>query len=236
MLNTATVLTGGGLGITAGSRIPERVREGLMAILGLFVVVYGVRTAVSPAFSGRAAPDLAVVLLALLVGTAIGSILDLDGLLHRFGDAVEARVGGGDGDGRLGRALVTTSLLFCVGPLTILGSFDDGARGDILLLGIKSALDGVAALAFGASLGVGVLLSAVTVLVVQGALTAAAYLTRGAVDPALVTAALGTGGVLLVAIGLGLLEVRRLRVADMLPALIVAPLFELAVRSWNLPI
>ena len=236
LLNTATVLTGGGLGITAGSRIPQRVREGLIAVLGLFVVVYGVRTAVSPAFSGRAAPDLAVVLLALLVGTAIGSILDLDGLLHRFGDAVEARVGGGDGDGRLGRALVTTSLLFCVGPLTILGSFNDGARGDILLLGIKSALDGVAALAFGASLGVGVLLSAVTVLVVQGALTAAAYLTRGAVDPALVTAALGTGGVLLVAIGLGLLEVRRLRVADMLPALLVAPLFELAVRSWNLPI
>jgi uncharacterized protein len=236
LLNTATVLTGGGLGITAGSRIPERVREGLIAILGLFIVVYGVRTAISPAFSGRAAPDLAVVLLALLVGTAIGSILDLDGRLHRFGDAVEARVGGGDGDGRLARALVTTSLLFCVGPLTILGSFDDGARGDILLLGIKSALDGVAALAFGASLGVGVLLSAVTVLVVQGALTAAAYLTRGAVDPALVTAALGAGGVLLVAIALGLLEVRRLRVADMLPALLVAPLFELAVRSWNLPI
>jgi uncharacterized protein len=235
LLNTATVLTGGGLGITAGSRIPERVREGLIAILGLFIVVYGVRTAISPAFSGRAAPDLAVVLLALLVGTAIGSILDLDGRLHRFGDAVEARVGS-DGDGRLARALVTTSLLFCVGPLTILGSFNDGARGDILLLGIKSALDGVAALAFGASLGVGVLLSAVTVLVVQGALTAAAYFTRGAVDPALVTAALGAGGVLLVAIALGLLEVRRLRVADMLPALIVAPLFELAVRSWNLPI
>lgn len=238
LLNTATVLTGGGLGISAGSRIPERVRDGLIAILGLFIVVYGVRTAISPAFSGRAAPDLAVVLLALLVGTAIGSILDLDGRLHRFGDAVEARVGGGDGEGhgRLARALVTTSLLFCVGPLTILGSFNDGARGDILLLGIKSALDGVAALAFGASLGVGVLLSAVTVLVVQGALTAAAYLTRGAVDPALVTAALGAGGVLLVAIALGLLEVRRLRVADMLPALLVAPLFELAVRTWNLPI
>ena len=91
-------------------------------------------------------------------------------------------------------------------------------------------------MAFGASLGVGVLLSAVTVLVVQGALTAAAYLTRGAVDPALVTAALGCGGVLLVAIGIGLLDIRRIRVADMLPALVVAPLLELAVRTWKIPI
>lgn len=236
LLNTATILGGGGLGIAAGSRLPDRLREGLVATLGLFIVVYGVRTALAPAFPGSAAPDLTVVLLALLVGTAVGSLLDIDGLLRRFGDSVEARVGGGGGDGRLSRALVTSSLLFCVGPLTILGSFDDGARGDILLLGIKSALDGVAALAFGASLGAGVLLSAVTVLVVQGSLTAAAYLTRGAVDPALVTAALGCGGVLLLAIGLGLLEVRRLRVADMLPVLIVAPLFEFAVRSWHIPI
>ena len=231
------MLSGGCIGIGAGRRIPARVRQGLVAILGLFTVVYGVHTALSPAFSGGVAPDLAVVLLALLVGTAAGAALDLDGVLLRFGRAVEARVGGSEGrDGRMAQALVTTSLLFCVGPLTILGSFEDGARGDILLLGIKSALDGVAALAFGASLGAGVLLSAVTVLVVQGGLTAAAYLTRGVLDPVLTTAALGAGGFMLVAIGLGLLEVRRLRVPDMLPALVLAPLFELAVRTWNIPI
>jgi uncharacterized protein len=236
LLNTATVLTGGGIGVTAGRRIPARVRDGLVAILGLFTVVYGVHTALSPAFSGVAAPDLAVVLIALLAGTAIGAALDLDGLLQRFGRAVEARIGGTRADGRMAHALVTTSLLFCVGPLTILGSFEDGARGDILLLGIKSALDGVAALAFGASLGAGVLLSALTVLLVQGALTAAAYLSRGVLDPVLTTAALGVGGVLLIAIGIGLLELRRLRVPDMLPALVLAPLFALAVRSLHIPI
>jgi uncharacterized membrane protein YqgA involved in biofilm formation len=236
LLNTATVLSGGGIGIAAGQRIPPRVRETLITVLGLFTLVYGVRTALSPAFSGAAAPDLPVVLLALLAGTAAGSALDLDGLLQRLGAAVEARLGRGNRDGRMARALVTTSLLFCVGPLTILGSFEDGARGDILLLGIKSALDGVAALAFGASLGAGVLLSAVTVLVVQGSLTAAAYLTRGVLDPVLTTAALGAGGFMLIAIAMGLLEVRRLRVADMLPALVVAPLFALAVRAWHIPI
>ncbi len=236
LLNTATVLCGGGIGISAGRRIPRRVRDGLITILGLFVVVYGVHTALSASFSGVAAPDLAIVLLALLAGTAAGSALDLDGLLQRFGCSVEARIGGARPDGRMARALVTTSLLFCVGPLTILGSFEDGARGDILLLGIKSALDGVAALAFGASLGAGVLLSAVTVLVVQGALTGAAYLSRGVLDPVLTTAALGAGGVLLVAIGIGLLELRSLRVADMLPALVLAPLFQLAARAWHIPI
>jgi uncharacterized membrane protein YqgA involved in biofilm formation len=236
LLNTATVLTGGVIGITGGRRMPARVHHGLVAILGLFTTVYGVRTALSPAFTGVGAPDLAVVLLSLLVGTAFGSAIDIHGLLERFGHAVETRIGGASADGRMARALVTTSLLFCVGPLTILGSFEDGARGDILLLGIKSALDGVAALAFGASLGAGVLLSAVTVLVVQGALTAAAYLTRGALDPVLTTAALGAGGILLVAIGIGLLDIRRLRVPDMLPALVAAPLLELAVRSWNIPI
>jgi hypothetical protein len=230
------VLAGGGVGITAGSRIPPRVREGLISILGLFTVVFGVRTAITPAFAGAAAPDLAIVLLALFAGTAIGGALDLDWRLQRFGRAVESRLGGESADGRMARALVTTSLLFCVGPLTVLGSFEDGARGDILLLGIKSALDGVAALAFGASLGAGVLLSAVTVLVVQGTLTAAAYVSRGVLDPLLTTAALGAGGILLVAIGIGLLELRRLRVADMLPALLLAPLFELAARSWNIPI
>jgi uncharacterized membrane protein YqgA involved in biofilm formation len=230
------VLTGGGIGITAGHRIPARVRVSLVTVLGLFTIVYGVRAALSASFSGVAAPDLAVILLALLVGTAIGSALDLDGKLQRFGTSVEARIGGRSSDGRMATALVTTSLLFCVGPLTILGSFEDGARGDILLLGIKSALDGVAALAFGASLGAGVLLSAVTVLVVQGSLTAVAYLTRGALDPVLTTAALGAGGFMLVAIGIGLLELRRLRVPDMLPALVVAPLFALAVRSLHIPL
>lgn len=230
------MLTGGGIGMSAGHRIPVRVRDGLMTVLGLFTLVFGIRTAISPAFSGVAAPDLALVLLALLVGTAIGSALDLDGLIQRFGAAVEARVSGTGADGRMARAMVTTSLLFCVGPLTVLGSFEDGARGDILLLGIKSALDGVAALAFATSLGAGVLLSAVTVLVVQGALTATAYLTRGALDPVLTTAALGAGGFMLVAIALGLLEIRRLRVPDMLPALVVAPLFALAVRTWHIPI
>ncbi|GAC1336899.1 MAG: DUF554 domain-containing protein [Candidatus Dormibacteria bacterium] len=239
VLNTATILAGGGLGIAAGDRIPERVRHTVVQALGLFTVALGVRTALLPAVGHGPAPDLAIVLLSLLLGGVIGSVLDIDGRLSRFGDAVQRRLTRGaptEAGGTLAVAFVTTSLLFCVGPLTILGSFDDGARGDLLLLGIKSTLDGFAALAFTVSLGRGVLLSAVTVVVVQGSLTALAFVTRGALDTYLVTQALGAGGVILLGIGVVLLELRRLRMPDLLPALAVAPLLAALVRRFGLPL
>jgi len=240
LLNAATVLVGGTVGTLAGERIPQRLRELAVQVLGLFVVVYGVKVATTRSFGGSAAPDLAIVLIGLLAGAAIGSLLDLDGRLLALGVWAERRVTRGRdlerGEGRMARAFVATSLLFCVGPLTILGSFDDGARGDILLLGIKSTLDGIAALAFAISLGPGVLLSVATILLVQGGLTAAAWASRGAIDAYLVTQALGAGGVMLVAIGLGLLDIRRIRVADMLPALAAAPLLAALSRQlhWGL--
>jgi uncharacterized membrane protein YqgA involved in biofilm formation len=233
-LNCATVLVGGTLGLAAGERIPLALRENLVAGLGLFTLAYGLKTAVLPSVNGIA-PDFAIVLVALLLGTAIGSLLRIDSGITRFGNWVQRRTGGAAGSS-VSRAFVTTSLLFCVGPLTILGSYQDGAQGDILLLAIKAGLDGVAALAFASTLGGGVLLSAVTVLVVQGSLTLLAVLTRGALDVTLVAPALATGGLLLVGIGLGLLEVRRLRVADMLPAVVIAPLVAALVRAWQLPI
>lgn len=239
-LNCATVLVGGGAGLVAGQRIPAALRENLVATLGLFTVAYGVRTALLPSVNGIA-PDFAVVLIALLLGTLAGSLLGIDSGIARLGEWVQRRAGGpdtarSDAERSVARAFVTTSLLFCVGPLTILGSYQDGAQGDILLLAIKSGLDGVAALAFASTLGGGVLLSAVTVLLVQGGLTALAVLTRGALDPALVAPALACGGLLLLGIGIGLLELRRLRVADMLPALVLAPVIAALVRLWNLPI
>ena len=233
LLNTATVLTGGVVGTVAGHRIPERLRELVVQALGIFVVVYGVKVAITPSFHDS--PHLAIVLIGLLAGSAVGSLLDVDGALMRFGSWAE-RILVRDGEqsgGRVARAFVTTTLLYCVGPLTILGTFDDGARGDILLLGIKSTLDGIASLAFAITLGRGVLLSAASVLVVQGALTGVAYATRGAVDEFLVTQALGAGGLMLVAIGLGLLEIRRIRVADMLPALVLAPAVAAVSRAFG---
>lgn len=232
LLNTATVLTGGIAGTVAGHRIPTRMRELVVQVLGVFVVVYGVKVAITPSFHD--APHLAIVLIGLLAGSVVGSLLNIDGALLRFGAWAERRIArGGETTGGVARAFVTTTLLYCVGPLTILGTFDDGARGDILLLGIKSTLDGIASLAFAVTLGPGVLLSAASVLVVQGALTGVAYATRGAFDEFLVTQALGAGGLMLVAIGVGLLEIRRIRVADMLPALVFAPAVAALSRAFG---
>ncbi len=235
-LNCATVIVGGSIGLAAGQRIPVHLRDGLFGVLGLFTCIYGVKTAILPGFTDEPAPDLAIVLLAMIAGVAIGTLCRFHDGLEAFGRWVETRVSGGrrtDDHGRIARAFVTTSLLFCVGPLTILGSFNDGSHGDILLLGIKASLDGVAAMAFAATLGGGVLLSAVSVFVVQGSITAVAYFQRNALDHHLVTQALGAGGLMLLAIGLGLLEIRRTRVADMLPALALAPLFAEIVRSLH---
>ncbi len=238
LLNTATVLTGGTVGMLAGDRIPQRMRELVVQVLGLFTCVYGVKVAITAPFSGSGPPDLAIVLIGLLAGSVVGSLLDIDGRLLALGRWAERRLTHRpphreDSSAGMARAFVTTSLLFCVGPLTILGSFDDGARGDILLLGIKSTLDGIAALAFAATLGRGVLLSAATVLVVQGGLTAVAWAGRGGIDDYLVAQALGAGGLMLVAIGLGLLDIRRIRVADMLPALLLVPALAALSRHFN---
>lgn len=138
----------------------------------------------------------------------------------------------------MSRAFVTTSLLFCVGPLTIIGSFEDGLTGNYELLALKSALDFIASLAFASVLGWGVLLSAGTVLVVQGTLTFGAGFIEPFVTEAMISAATATGGVLILGLGLMLLDLKEVRVANMLPALVFAPLLvaasPLASPLWPL--
>lgn len=163
-----------------------------------------------------------VPLTSVILGLVVGEFLDLNGRLERFGDALERRFS--KGGSPVSRAFVTTSLLFCVGPLTILGSLQDGISGDYDLLALKSALDFVASLSFASVLGWGVLLSAGSVLVVQGGLTLAGALFGTFMTETMILAMTSTGGVLLLGLGLGLLELRDIRVANMLPALLFAPL------------
>jgi len=125
--------------------------------------------------------------------------------------------------GRVSLAFITTSLIFCVGPLTVLGSFLDGTRGDITLLAIKSTLDGVTSIVFAATLGWGVLLSAGSVLLVQGSLTLAAFLIHAGLSDLQTAELTAAGGIAVLGIALGLLELKSIKVANFLPALVVAP-------------
>jgi uncharacterized membrane protein YqgA involved in biofilm formation len=226
LLNVATVLAGTAIGAILGSRVPARVHDALTTGLGFFTLLLAISMGLGVFTSpdARAGDDLAI-LAAVLLGVAIGELLRLDDGVEWIGAWFQRRLAGADRPSRIAEGFVTASLVFCVGPLTILGSLDNGLTGDVRLLAIKSLLDGVASIAFAAALGPGVALAAVTVFVVQGAISAGAFLLRDAMDAATILAVTSAGGVILLGVALRLLELKRVRVASFLPALVLAPLF-----------
>lgn len=227
VLNIVAVLIGGSIGTLLGNRMPAKVQETVMHGLGLMVLVIGVAMA-----SGTA--NLLIPLFSVVVGGVLGELMRISDGLDWLGAQAEARWGTRLGQGSVAgwnvtQAFVTSSLIFCVGPMTILGSIQDGLLGDYDLLAVKSALDGFAAIPFAASLGPGVLLSVGTVAVVQGGLSAAAMAVGGGLGDVSrqtpwVIELTATGGVVILGIGLSLLEVKRIRVANLLPSIAIAPL------------
>ncbi|MBA2376979.1 MAG: DUF554 domain-containing protein [Rubrobacteraceae bacterium] len=224
-INVVAVLVGGGIGTLVGARLPEGMRSTAMAAIGIVTLLVGVSNFLE--FDNPLVPLVSVVL-----GLAVGEILGIEAGLKRFGDYLEKRFS--KGESPVSRAFVTTSLLFCVGPLTVIGSFEDGLTGNYELLALKSALDFIASLTFASVLGWGVLLSAGTVLLVQGSLTIAAGFVEPIITEAMVLAATATGGVLIFGLGLMLLDLKEVRVANMLPALVFAPLLVAASPLWPL--
>lgn len=236
LLNAAAVLIGTTLGLLAGARMPERMQRSLTDGLGLFTLVIGLAMALRIFTDQTVQPgdDLAI-LAALLLGVAVGELLCISDGVDVLGAWFQRRLSRGAAPSRISEAFVTASLVFCVGPLTILGSLENGLSGDVTLLGIKSLLDGVASIAFAAALGPGVYLSIITVLLVQGGIAAGAFLLRDVMDPITILAISSLGGLILLGVGLRLLEIRQLRVANLLPGLVLAPIFirvAEAVRGW----
>lgn len=222
-INVVAVLVGGGIGTLAGARLPEGIRTTAMQAIGIVTLLVGVSNFLK--FDNPLVPLVSVV-----AGLVVGELVGIDRRLKQLGDYLEKRLSRGDSP--VSRAFVTTSLLFCVGPLTVIGSLNDGLRGDYSLLALKSALDFIAALTFASVLGWGVLLSAGTVLVVQGALTLGAGFLDPFVTEAMISATTATGGILIFGIGLTLLDLKEVRVANMLPALLFAPLLITAAPLW----
>lgn len=224
-INVVAVLIGGGIGTLVGAKLPEKMRSSAMAAIGIVTLLVGIANSIE--FDNPLVPLVSVV-----VGLVVGELLDIDAALRRLGDSLERRFS--KGESPVSRAFVTTSLLFCVGPLTVIGSLEDGLTGNYDLLALKSALDFIAALTFASVLGWGVLLSAGTVLLVQGTLTFGAGFLEPVVTEAMIGATTATGGILIVGLGLGLLELKEIRVANMLPALLIAPVLVAAAPLWPL--
>ncbi len=241
LLNVAAVLVGGTIGTLLGDRLPPRVRDVVTDGLGLVTLVVGGLNAAAvldPALEDevtRGVP-LLIVLASVVIGGAVGAALRLESRLEGLGAALQRRLAGGqsapENRRRFIEGYVTASLVFCVGPLTVLGSLQDGIGDGIELLALKSVLDGFAALAFAASLGWGVVASALTVLVFQGALTVVGAVMGEVMTDGQVAALTATGGVVLLGVGLRLLRIKPLPVADLLPALLVAPLLTAVLGTF----
>ncbi len=231
VINFATVLAGGLIGLYAGHRFPERIRRTIMQGIGLTTIAVAV-VGFEPLFDADRGLRRAVILIAALtLGAIIGELLQLEERLeglgqkiqHRFGVKDEDSLGAGASHSGFVEGFVVASTVFCVGPLTLLGAVEDGLGTSIRLLAIKSTLDGITAIGFASVYGWGALASLITIVVVQGGATLAAAL----IDPILtseVLAQLGAVGSLLVlGIGLRLLEIKEIRVVALSPALVIGP-------------
>ncbi|QZY27909.1 DUF554 domain-containing protein [Nocardioides coralli] len=231
LVNVVAVLVGAGLGVALGHRLSERTRDVVTDGLGLVTLLIAGLSALAvtdpelSALIGDSAPML-VVLGSVLVGGIVGSLLRLEQRVEGLGGWLQQRLTSGTGSAerhRFVEGFVVASLVFCTGPLTILGALNDGLGRGAEELFLKSALDGFAALAFAAAFGWGVAASVLTVVAVQGSLTVLGVLLGDVLPDAHVSALTAVGGLLLVGVALRLLRVREIPVADLLPALLVAP-------------
>ncbi|HOK07146.1 MAG TPA: DUF554 domain-containing protein [Syntrophales bacterium] len=216
LANTAAVLLGSAIGLAAGRRIPERFKEILMQCLGLSTLFLGIQMALS----GR---DAIPAVGALLLGAVTGEALRLEAVMEGLGRWLKER--SGSSSSTFVEAFVTTSLLYCTGAMVIVGSIQDGTTGDATTLYMKSLLDGVASVAFASTLGIGVAFSALTVLVVQGALTLLASHLAFLQGPAVMGAITATGGLIIMGIGLNLLHLTRIPIGNLVPALVYAVIY-----------
>ena len=219
-MNVATVLAGTGIGLLAGARLPERLRITVLQGVGLATVALGILNAIETR-------NLAFPLAAIVVGGILGELARLEEGLERLGSWLRQRLGVSEGvEGhRFVEGFVSASLIFCIGPLTILGSLSDGLGRGIEQLVVKSVLDGTVAVVLASTLGIGVGLSALSVLVVQGGITLAAAQLAGVLDERMVDELTATGGIIMLGIALRLLDVKPVRVASFLPALVLCPVF-----------
>lgn len=243
LINVITILVGGTFGIAFGAKLPERIRQTVVAGLGLFVLAIGVQMFLKTQNS-------IIVLVSLLIGGLLGEWWQIENRLKGLGVFFErhfARSAGidetsGEDDttktnkgSRFVRGFLTSSLVFCIGPMAILGSIQDGLTGDFKLLTIKAILDGFASLAFASSLGVGVLFSSVIILAYQGGISLMAAQAQALVSPAMMNELTATGGVLLLGIAISsLLEIKAIRAGNFLPALLIAPLIVALLQALKL--
>jgi uncharacterized membrane protein YqgA involved in biofilm formation len=217
LINTLTVICGGGLGLIIGHRIPERMRVTVVQVIGLVTVALGLSDVMKT-------HNIVFPLVGMVTGGLIGELIRIEERLVKVGEFLKAKFASDGTDNRFVTGFVTASLLFCVGPLTILGAIEDASGKTPQLYIIKGSLDGFMTVIFTALYGVGAMFSAVTVFVVQGTLTLFGTRIDLLLDDRMRIEMFAAGGIAVMAIGLNLLEIKKFRIGSLLPGLVVTPL------------
>ncbi len=218
IVNAGAILVGGLIGLAAAGRIPERVKTILMQALGLSTLIIGLQMALS-------AREVIPIVSSLLLGALTGELLRIEDGLERIGHWLKKRARSDSSTFVTG--FVTTSLLYCTGAMVVVGAIQDGTTGNATTLYIKAMLDGVASIAFASTLGIGVLFSAASVLLLQGSITLLSSNLAFLQQPAVLDPVTSTGGLLIVAIAINLLNIAKIRIGNLLPALFYAVLIAL---------
>ena len=224
-VNVATVLLGSAVGLLFRKGIPERISKALMLAIGLCTLYIGIDGALEGS-------QTIVLILSMVFGTLIGTLIDIDDKINRIGLFIEKKLKREGDRSSIAEGFMTGCLLFCVGAMTIVGSLNAGLTGDNTLIFTKSILDLISSCLLASTLGIGVMFSALFVLVVQGGLVLLAGLLQNVLtDQALIAELTCAGSVMIIALGLNLLGVTKLKVANFLPALLLVPLF---YKLWSL--
>lgn len=225
VVNTLSIIAGSLIGLFFKNRISATASQTILHGIGLAVVLIGLKTALQT-------DAILMVIVSLAVGSFIGELLGIEARLERLGDWIGRRMAK-DGSG-LSKGFVSATLLYCVGAMAIVGSLESGLSGNHQTLFAKSILDGIGSILFASTLGVGVLFSAVSVFVYQGLITLSASAIQPLLLPEVVAQMSAVGGLLILAIGIGLLEIKKLKIGNMLPAIFVPLLYQVAKHLYQL--
>jgi len=212
-VNVIAIVAGGLIGTVFGKIIPEKMRSTILQGLGLAIMLIGLQTAIKTG-------NMLVVIASLVLGAITGELIDIEEKLNRLGKHLETRLSR-QRHGRFTKAFVTASLVYCVGAMAIVGALQDGLNGDHSILFAKSALDGITAVIFSASMGIGVIFAALPVLIYQGSISLFAGALQGILSDPVVLEMGAVGGLLILGIGINMLKIKEIKVANLLPGIFI---------------
>ncbi len=224
LTNSLSIIVGSLVGLLLRKSLPQKYADSMMIGINLAVILIGISLALKT-------DAFLILILSLGLGSGLGEFLSVQDKLESFGKWAEKRLAMSGSD--LSRGFIAASLVFCIGSMAVIGSLESGLTGDNQILFAKSVLDGIASVFFVCSFGAGVLLSSLSVLAYQGAITLGAFLIKPFLTEAIIQQMSAAGGLLIVALGLNMLEIRKIKVANMLPSIFLPPFFSLVIRAWT---